>query len=95
MAISCGGKKHRYNNKGEQKSKPKKTDKQTGTTVGRTDFWAMDFSLRKLAYIFNTRLKRLETLERRLKNFETLFRTSDLEFVVGDLPGNQNERQRE
>ena len=42
----------------------------------------MDFSLRKLAYIFNTRLKRLETLERRLKNFETLFRTSDLEFVV-------------
>ena len=42
----------------------------------------MDFSLRKLAWIFCTRLKRLETLERRLKNFETLFRTSDLEFVV-------------
>ena len=74
--------KHRSNNKGEQKGKPKKTDKQTGTTVGRTDFCAMDFSLRKLAYNFNTRLKRLETLRRRWKNFPTLFRTSDLEFVV-------------
>ena len=41
-----------------------------------------DYGEPKLAWNFCTSLKRFKTLERRLKNFETLFQTSDLEFVV-------------
>ena len=62
--------------------------------VGRPDVEVIGLSLRKLAYIFNTRLKHLETLERRLKNFETHFRTSDLEFVVATTKNRQNSGRR-
>ena len=79
---------------GRTTEQTQKTDKQTGTMVGRPDVEVIGLSLRKLAYIFNTRLKHLETLERRLKNFETLFRTSDLEFVVATTKNRQNSGRR-
>ena len=66
-----------------EKKRANPKNRQADRYYGRKDrLLDNGFSLRKLAYNFCTRLKRLETLERRLKNFETLFRTSDLEFVV-------------
>ena len=62
-------KKHRDNNKGEQQSKPKKTDKQTGTTVGRPDVEVIGLSLRKLLRFAN-HLSFFFSHETRLSTFE-------------------------